>query len=330
MEILTYQDQPFKSASSVALGYFDGVHLGHQLIIKNCIAQAKEYNLKSVVVTFKDHPRTLITKNRPKIINNLETKLNLFRTLGLDACLLLDFDEQMMQTSAQDYLDKYLKVFLNTKAISVGFNHHFGARRSGTPEFLKQWCFENEVSLNVTEQHKLNQKTINSSVIRDLLADVELGEANRLLGYDFYLISKIISGDQIGTKLGYPTANLDLGLNELALATGVYEAEAEILNDLPDTYEPAQQKTVGQILTEKLHTYKAAVNIGVRPTVNGKSYRVEAHLLNFKGDLYGKYLKLTFKKRIRYEKTFNDLSELKTQIANDIQLIQQDSKKLFN
>jgi riboflavin kinase/FMN adenylyltransferase len=283
------------SASSVALGIFDGVHLGHQSIIKAAQQEALDKGLKSVILTFENHPRSLTINNSPSLITDFQTRLKLFKELGVDYVLAIKFSLEIMNMSPDEYLRNYLLAILNAKSVSVGYDHHFGKNRSGNVEFLKEFCKENDLSLTIKEAFKIDGNLVSSSSIREQLSTGNIKEANKLLGRNFTLRGTVVHGDGRGKELGFPTANL--------------KTSDEIIKPKPGVYLATADK------------YQCLVNIGYRPTFTHKQeLSIEAHLLDFTGNLYNAELELEFIDRIRDEKKFSSKEELIKQIKEDISL----------
>jgi riboflavin kinase/FMN adenylyltransferase len=283
----------FFSASSVALGIFDGVHLGHQSIIQAAQQEALDRGLKSVILTFENHPRSLTINNSPSLITDFQTRLKLFKELGIDYVLAIKFSLEIMNMSPDEYLRNYLLAILNAKSVSVGYDHHFGRNRSGNVEFLKEFCEENNLSLTIKEAFKIDGDLVSSSKIREQLSTGNIKEANKLLGRNFTLRGTVIHGDGRGKELGFPTANLKISDELIKPKVGVYLAIA--------------------------NKYQCLVNIGHRPTFGDKQeLSIEAHLLDFSENLYNAELELEFIDKIRDEKKFSSKEELIQQIKEDI------------
>ena len=312
MEIIEASSLSFglKEKTAIALGMFDGVHLGHQKVISHAKEYAKEHGLKLGVITLKSHHkelthRNLKTKSAPKLITNLETRLKVFESIGVDFALVIDFDLDFMNTSAEDYLSTYLKEKLNVAFISVGFDHHFGKNRSGNLESLRLWTKENQVELKIQEAFQIVDTIVSSSLIRQLLEHSQIKEVNEYLGYDFRYIAKIIHGEKKGRQLGFPTANLAIDPKVQLPANGVYKGYCTIVDS----------KYQGEI-------YNVAINLGHKPTIDSeKALSLEVHIPGFNDDIYGKKLDLRFIEKIRDEKKFDSIDELKLQIKKDIEKI---------
>jgi len=284
---------------STALGMFDGVHLGHKKVIEAAVRHAQAHNQKSAVITLSRHPRELTAGKAPELITNLAARLNLFERLGLDYVLILDFNEDLKETTARDFFEKYLLNFLNTDFISIGYDHHFGKNRSGTPELLAKWCQELNLGCHITPALEIDGDSVSSSRIRNLIKNGDLETTNKLLGHEYLICSEVVKGEGLGSKLGFPTANLALDTNLVYPKFGVYYGHCMIGN--------SQQ------------SYRCLVNIGVRPSVsNLAKMSIEVHILNFDQDLYGKSIQLSLKSKIRDEIKFPSLNELKAQINDDL------------
>lgn len=297
MQILSANSSKLNLNTAVALGMFDGVHLGHRAVIQPAIDYAKEHKLQTAVITLENHPRELTRGVAPKLITNLDTRLALFEELGIDYALVLKFDQELMSTSAEDYLQKYLLDILNATFVSTGYDHHFGKNRAGSPELLQSWAQTNSIELKIINAVEQASATISSSRIRELINLGKINEANTMLGYQFMIISQVLEGDKRGRQLGFPTANLKLPEPMVVPLKGVYCGSAE--------YQGSN--------------YKAVMNIGTRPSFsNSNEVIIEAHILDFDQNIYGKKLKLRLSQRLRDEKKFNSPNELIKQIKKDI------------
>ena len=212
----------------------------------------------------------------------------------------------MMYMSPGDYLNKYLKNTLNAAAISVGYDHHFGKNREGTPQFLAEWSQTNNVGLTIIDPFKIEGELISSSRIRDLISSGKLEAANNILGHEFSLSGLIVKGDQRGREIGFPTANMNIDDELIIPENGVYLVDAYI------------RKAVSKDKSWGIR-HKALVNIGFRPSFKTeKKLSVEVHILDFNENIYGEELKIIFHRKIRDEKKFISVEELKTQINRDI------------
>lgn len=280
---------------ALALGYFDGVHLGHQKVIKSAVDYANKHNTKSAVITFKDHPCCYFYGVCPKYILSRKQREQEIAKLGVDFLYELDFNETLAGLSAEEYLKNILIKYFSPAAISTGFNHHFGARKSGDAEFLRQ--HQDRFKYFEIPPQKINNEIISSTAIRNYLNKGEIAKANEMLGKNFSISGKVIEGQKLGRKLGFRTANLIYPAEIVDIPFGVYEV----------------QTTYGKGIT----------NFGIRPTVSStKKAVLETHILDFDKDIYGKTIKVEFLRMLRKEQKFNSLDELKRQITIDINRIQ--------
>lgn len=282
----------------LAIGVFDGVHLGHQQVIRQTVADAEQHEALSVVVTFDRHPSAIVAPARvPPLIYSLPQKLRAIESLGVDATWLIRFDEEFSRQSGEEFVRGLGRDFGHLHSVCVGSEFTFGHKRSGNVELLRRLGSEMEFTVHGLAAVALDGSTVSSTRIREAIARGELDNASQMLGRGYAIAGLVVKGDQLGRKLGFPTANLDVA--GLALPpNGVYAAHA---------------RTQGR-------TLRAAVNIGVRPTVAGTTPvpRVEAHLLDFDGDLYGAEVELSFVARLREERKFASVEALKEQIARDV------------
>ena len=280
---------------ALALGYFDGVHLGHQKVIKSAVDYAQNNGKKSAVITFKDHPCCYFYGVCPKYILSRKQREEEIAKLGVDFLYELDFNETLAGLSAEEYLKNILIKYFSPVAISTGFNHHFGARKSGDAEFLRQ--HQDRFKYFEIPPQKINNEIISSTAIRNYLNKGEIAKANEMLGKNFSISGKVIEGQKLGRKLGFRTANLIYPAEIVDIPFGVYEV----------------QTTYGKGIT----------NFGIRPTVSStKKAVLETHILDFDKDIYGKTIKVEFLRMLRKEQKFNSLDELKRQITIDINRIQ--------
>ena len=289
----------------VAIGVFDGVHLGHQQVIRQTISDAQQHEGLAVAITFDRHPNTVVAPNRtPPLIYPLTKKLQVIQRLGIHTTLLIHFDEAFSQISAETFIRQLALDFKNIHSICVGSSFTFGHKRQGNVDLLKQLGQELSFTVHGLAAVALDGQRVSSTRIRDAIRAGHLDAASQMLGRPWSLSGTVVEGDKLGRQLGFPTANLSTeGL--VLPPNGVYAVHAE---------------TGGKL-------YRAALNIGVRPTLDNPApqRRVEAHLLNFSGDLYGKEMEITFVEKLRDEQKFPSPDALKAQIQRDIE----SAKKVF-
>jgi riboflavin kinase/FMN adenylyltransferase len=282
----------------LAIGFFDGVHLGHQQIIRQTIMDARQHEALALVITFDVHPNTVVSPARtPPLIHSLARKIRRIESLGADALLLIHFDRGFSERTGEQFLRSLAEDFDQIRSVCVGAAFVFGHRRSGNVELLKRLGSELGFAVHGLAAVALDGRTVSSTRIRQAIAGGDFDAASQMLGRSYALAGSVVRGDGLGRQLGFPTANLDTA--GLALPPrGVYAVQA---------------RTGGQL-------HRAVLNIGLRPTLQNPQpeLRVEAHLLDFDADLYGQELEILFVDRLRGERQFASLKELRGQIAQDI------------
>lgn len=281
----------------LGIGTFDGVHLGHRALIASIINEARNAGLPAVIFTFDHSPRKLLS---PKIFKGYlttpEEKFSLLLGTGIDYVVFRPFDEFFARVSHHDFVKQIICDSLDAQTTFVGFNFFFGARRTGTAQTLAKLLHENQRACRVIEPVKINDEVVSSSIIRQAIAEGDFVRANRFLGRESSFSGEVVHGDHRGRVMGFPTANLQLEQSEKILPpNGVYACFA----DTPHG------------------SFKAIVNVGIRPTFNRSNHLLEAHLLGFDGDLYHRTIRIRFCKRIRAEKKFPDMQSLSQQIRHD-------------
>lgn len=283
---------------ALALGFFDGVHLGHQAVI-GCAVKAAQYTgCGSAVVTFKEHPYCYFKGESPKYILTLEDKYKYLEKLGIDYVIELDFAKICHMTPIE-YLENVLVKYFSPKAISTGFNHHFGVDKSGNVLFLSECQDKFHYYYIATPPESIFGDIISSTVIRKYIKNGVVDMAGSMLGRKFAVSGNVIKGRQVGRTIGYPTANIIYPFDIVEPPYGVYDVEVDL---------------------EDGTSYRGLANFGLAPTVtNAGVANLETYLLNFDGDLYDKTIKVNFNRMIRPEIKFNNFDELKTQIDFDIQ-----------
>ncbi len=282
----------------LAIGVFDGVHLGHQGVIGRACQEARQRGAVSVVVTFDRHPNAVVApQNVPPLIYPLSKKLRVMAALGLDAACVIHFDKPFSEISGEQFIRSLARDFKAIRGICVGETFLFGRRRSGDVALLKALGGELGFALHALPDVSLGGQPVSSTRIREAVRAVRFDLAGQMLGRTYTLCGPVIAGARLGRKLGFPTANLDVA-GTLVPPAGVYAAEARWGGE----------------------TRRAAVNIGRRPTVYSSEggLSVEAHLLDFAGDIYGQEIELTFLKQLREERQFPSEAALQQQIAEDV------------
>lgn len=278
-----------------ALGFFDGVHLGHQALLTACRHLAQSTGTHPGVVTFTSHPQALTAGKAPGLINTPDDRARLLLSFGITELLFLNFDEDLRNQPWQEFLETLLEK--NAGGFVCGDDFRFGFRGEGNATLLAEFCRERSLPFAVVPAQTLDGTRICSTHIRDLLKEGDMETAGRFLGHDHMLTGQVVEGRQLGRTIGVPTANLQLPGEVLCPRHGVYACSALVDGQL----------------------YTAVTNIGTRPTVEGHHVTVEAWLLDFEGDLYGKEITLFFHKFLRTEEKFDSLEALKCQIQKDAQ-----------
>jgi riboflavin kinase / FMN adenylyltransferase len=282
----------------LAIGFFDGVHLGHQQIIRQTMADARQHEATALVLTFDRHPNTVVAPARvPPLIYPLPQKLRVIESLDVDALLLIHFDKTFSEQTGEAFVRGLAKDLPRIQSLCVGADFTFGHQRSGHVVLLQKLGTELGFAVHGMAAVSLDDKTISSTRIREAIQAGDFDRVGQMLGRAYSLAGKVMKGDCLGRPMGFPTANLDVAGLVLP-PTGVYMAHVSVRGE----------------------THRAVVNIGVRPTLPNPNppVRVEAHLLDFDRDLYGAELEIIFSERLRDEQKFASVDELRKQIARDI------------
>lgn len=285
----------------LAIGFFDGVHLGHQQIIRQTVADAHQHNAVALVLTFDRHPNSVVAPPRvPPLIYSLPQKLRAIESLGAEKILLVHFDENFSRQTGEEFVRNLARDLGKIHSVCVGADFVFGHRRSGNVALLKKLGGEIGFSVHGLSAVSLDGRVVSSTRIRESIRAGNLDAASQMLGRPYAISGRVIEGDKLGHKLGFPTANL--------------EVAGLIL--------PPNSVYVG-LATVKKKSYRVALNIGLRPTVASAKpeLRVEAHLLDFNGELYGAELEVEIGEKIRKERKFGSPAELQAQITRDISLV---------
>lgn len=287
----------------VALGTFDGVHRGHQVIIKEAVKRAKQKNGTSMVVTFEPLPKQLFDIScQPLLLTSLDTKIKYFKILAPEILVILDFNTSLAQMTAKEFMEDVLVKKIGLKEIMVGENYRFGKNREGDVDFLKKNTGPYHFLLKCIPVLKIGKEIISSTHIRTLIKEGQIEKAQQFLGHPYKINGKVIGGERVGRVLAYPTANIQYNQGQI-LPLGVFIVWVKIGRK----------------------SYKGICNIGHRPTFReyhqiNSLPRVEVHLLDFKKNIYNKKIEIILIKKIRSERKFADEQALKCQIKNDERL----------
>ena len=281
----------------VAIGFFDGVHLGHGALLRRARQVADRLGLPAAALTFDRHPSALLGGEPVPLINTAEERAELMRRLyGIDQVLFCRFDRAMMEMPWRTYVSEYLRQELGAVHVVCGHDHRFGWRGEGNPARLQQACTQLGMGCDVVQRVELHGQTVSSTLIRSLLRTGQIREANAFLGHPHCLTGTVVHGRQLGRRLGTPTANVLLPDGVLAPAFGVYATAVAFGG----------------------RRYPAVTNVGVRPTfANGNTASVESYILDYSGNLYGKRVRVEFYTFIRPERRFDCPEALRAQILTD-------------
>lgn len=292
-------DQNTGAPLVLTIGSFDGVHLGHQQLLETLKKRAAAIGGRSALMTFTPHPRIALNKDRDKLrlLTNDFEKEALLKRFGLDVLFLVPFDSAFSQQEASVFLHEVLLKQLGVKHLVIGYDHRFGKNRGGDFSFLQSEAERTKAfSVEEISQQTIDDLAISSTKIRLSLETGDVGLANKLLGYHYSLRGTVVQGDQIGRRLGYPTANLATNDPYKQIpGAGVYATEVKIN---------------GQLLP-------AMTYIGMRPTINGQVNNIETNIFDFQGDLYGQTIEVAFCCHMRHDLKFDSLEELTAQISID-------------
>ena len=281
------------------IGFFDGVHRGHQFLVRGLVESARSEGLQSTVVTFDEHPRRVLQSDyQPELLSTLCSKLLLLSKTEVDNTVVLHFDPQMAALSAREFMQRVLHDQLNVRKLFIGYDHRFGHNRSETFEDYVRYGKEMGIEVVRKEAFLIDGINISSSVIRSFLKEGEVEMAHRCLGFPYTIVGKVVSGFHEGRKMGFPTANLDIShFGQMVPAPGVYAVKVRMENSVVWMH--------------------GMMNVGTRPTFGGKQLTLEAHIFHFDGDIYGQLLLVGFVNRIRGEQKFESPDELAVQLRED-------------
>jgi len=272
----------------VTIGNFDGVHLGHQALLTEVKKRAHDLKLESAVITFEPNPKDYFSQNKPQTrISSLREKIELFNEIKIDRVHIIKFNQEFSKVTANEFISVLIKK-LKVKEIVVGEDFCFGSGRKGSVKQLSA----SSMKLNIKNKILIDGRRISSTLIRNLLANDKLDEANKYIGRHYSISGKVVHGEKRGRKIGFPTANIHMRHNRPPLK-GVFAV--------------------------KFQNHFGVANLGIRPSIKGeKKLQLEVHLLNFSSDLYGQHVSVIFLKKLRDEKKFKSLDELKEQIKLDV------------
>jgi riboflavin kinase/FMN adenylyltransferase len=284
----------------IALGSFDGLHLGHMSLIEKCIQLSEQHNGKSMVYTFRNHPLTVVNPNiAPKLLMDNQSKTEILREVGIDILCLIDFNKEVMQMTAENFVQELLTKY-NMGGVVVGFNYRFGHRNQGNVSLLLELGHKYDFKVEVMNPLDFQSELISSSRIRNLVENGDVIQANKMLFKPLMISGEVISGKKLGRTLGYPTANIMVDERFIIPSPGVYYTKVK----------------------HKNRTYIGMTNVGYNPTVESTTkINIETYILNFDKDIYGDSIQVYFIERIRDEVKFSSLEELVNQMKKDFHYV---------
>ena len=286
-----------KKSTIITIGTFDGVHLGHQKILKKLNIEAENNGLESSVLTFFPHPRTVLNPNFSlKLINTIEERISLFKKSKIDNLIVHPFTKEFSELDSEDYVKNILVDQLKAKIVLIGYDHKFGKNRTADINNLKEYGIKYNFEVIEIKAEEINDINISSTKIRNSIEEGDIQLTNSYLGYEFSFFGKVVKGNSIGKTLGFPTANIKIGTDlKLIPKNGVY--------------------LISTIMNQKI--IFGMMNIGIKPTTNENIKSIEVNLFDFNQDLYDTNITIYIKQFLREEIKFNSLNELKLQIEKD-------------
>jgi len=285
----------------VTIGTFDGVHKGHQQILSQLKEEATNIGGETVIITFHPHPRKIVSSvpGDVRLLNTLAEKIILLEKAGIDHLVVVPFDHHFANQSAEEYITDFLYKYFNPHTIIIGYDHRFGKGRTGDYHLLESYGKQLGFIVKEITKQLLNEIAVSSTRIRKAISENDITTANAALGYPYFFEGLVVEGNQLGRTIGYPTANLHIGSEEkLIPENGVYAVKVDIIG-------------------ENESTYGGMMNIGLRPTVDGKKRVIEVNIFDFDQNIYGKHLRIHVLQQLRSEIKFDGLEALKAQLARD-------------
>ena len=282
----------------VAVGNFDGIHVGHQALIKRTVKSARISGIKSAVFTFNNHPKNVLAGKR--VIKNImypEEKLEMLKKMGIDYVFSIDFDYSISHTPPEEFITEILMKKLRMKELYCGFNYHFGFKAEGDTDLLMKVGRRRGFSIHVMEPVKVMGRVVSSTLIRELIANGRIDEANIMLGRNYSMGGEVVRGNMIGRTIGFPTSNILIDEAMVTPSNGVYITKCNY----------------------NFIEYPGITNVGIKPTIGDNKRVVETHIFDFNKDIYGRMIKVEFVKKIRDEMKFPSVDALAEQIQADCQ-----------
>ena len=284
-----------KIGKVATIGFFDGVHLGHNYLLEQLKSEAQQRNMQSVVVTFANHPRLFFDPNCGlKQLTLSDEKVTLLKQNGVDEVVILQFDEQLSRLTSREFMQLLVEKY-GVKLLLMGYDHRFGSDRNTSFDEYIEYGSQLGLEIKRCDGFSESEVMVSSSKVRRALELWDIPLANKLLGYKYFIKGRVVDGKKIGRQIGFPTANLEVDPLKLIPSDGVYVVDVEV--------EGVE--------------YRGVLNIGSRPTISGDERTIEVHIIGFIGNLYGKEVELKFLKFLRHEQRFSSLDDLREQIRKD-------------
>lgn len=281
----------------VSLGNFDGVHIGHQELIRRTVKSARIASLKSAVFTFSNHPKNVLSgENTVKNILPLEDKIRIIKSLGIEILFLIDFDEYIHHLGAEEFITELLVGKFNMKEAYCGFNYRFGYQATGNPELMTRIGFREGFGIHVLEPVLVDGVIVSSTLIRERIEAGHLEDCKKYMGRNYSIGGQVISGRQIGRTIGFPTTNIHVDETMVIPPNGVYATKCQVDGVW----------------------HQSITNVGIKPTVGAKQKNVETHIFDFNQSIYGQQIQVEFLTKIREERLFPDTEALARQIQVDV------------
>ncbi|SHJ29574.1 bifunctional riboflavin kinase/FAD synthetase [Lutispora thermophila] len=292
----SYEEAKERTPYCIALGSFDGVHLGHQKLIEMAVNKSKELDCNSMIYTFLNHPKKVLLPDcSPEIITLNSKRINIFKSLGINAVFFENF-QNIMDMEAETFIKEILVSKFDIKCAVAGYNFSFGSKKDGDAETLLKYGAKYGFEVFIVDAVKIKENIVSSSLIREMIKSGKVSEVKDYLGRNFSIHGQVVHGMKNGGKIGIRTANLDIDRDLVMPKPGVYFTNTVVNNNI----------------------YKSVTNIGMNPTFNGRKITIETHIIDFNGDLYGKDIEVVFLQWKREERMFSNVNELKIQVIDDI------------
>jgi riboflavin kinase/FMN adenylyltransferase len=303
MNIIDLKNNANKESDyAVALGNFDGLHIGHSILIKDMIDEGKKRGLKNSVLIFKNYTKSVVYNKNSEMLTSNEQKFILLEDMGIDTIYMMNFDKDMMHLSPEDFVKNILVDKMRIKLVAVGFNYSFGYKAQGKGDLLAKLGNKYNFDVKILPPVYKDGLIVSSTLIKDLIREGNISKANSFLGRPFSMAGKVIYGKRRGSSLGFPTANIERKINFVVPKSGVYETST--------------------IVGDK--EYRSLTNIGSNPTFNNNNITIETYILNFNENIYGKEITVNFLRYLREEKKFSTKEELIIQMHKDVNMVKSD------